>query len=59
MDGEKLILPSENGDHHCPYCEITIKNKKLLYKCNELSDFTNNKLVESQFSNQTIFEKLK
>lgn len=59
IKGDKLIMPSENDDHHCPYCEITVVNEKLIYECNGISNFTNNKLVKSQHSNQTIFERLR
>ena len=40
----KLILPAENSDHHAPYCEISIENNLLIYKCNQALNFSDNYL---------------
>lgn len=39
-----LILPAENSDHHAPYCEINVEYNKLVYKCNESLNFSDNSL---------------
>ncbi len=55
----KLIIPSENGDHHRSYCEISISNNELKYVCNGFLNFSDNALVKDKYFNQTVFKKLK
>jgi len=57
IKGNKLIIPAEHNDHHSPYCEIEIVNKKLFYRCNPPLNFTDNVLVKGPYSTQKIFER--
>lgn len=59
IKGDKLIIPSENDDHHSQYCEISISNKKLNFECNGALNFTDNKLIHDEYYNCTVFVKLR
>lgn len=56
IKGNKLILPAENSDHHSPYCEIEIINKKLIYRCNEGNNFKD-KTLKNVAVDVTTFER--
>lgn len=57
IKGGKLILYAENDDHHAPYCEIQIVNRKLIYQCNRMN-FTDNFLNTKEPPDSTIFERV-
>jgi len=55
----KLIMYAEKEQHRCPYCEITLQDKKLLYECNSGLNFTDNFLNREAGTSREVFKKLK
>jgi hypothetical protein len=55
----KLIMYAEKEQHRCPYCEITLQDKKLLYECNSGLNFTDNFLNHTVGTSREVFKKLK
>lgn len=58
-EGQKLILYAENIDHHAPYCEIEIVNKKLIYLCNQPFNFKDNFITTGEHVDKVTFERIK
>ncbi len=59
IKGDKLILLSENNDHHAVYCEIEIVNHKLIYQCNTGLNFKDNFLVKTEGVHKVVFVRLR
>lgn len=41
------------------YCEFNIISNQLIYECNSALNFTDNFLVRDQYSDKTVFKKIK
>lgn len=59
IKGSKLILTAENADHHAPYCEIEILNKKLVFSCNGMLNFKEQKLSRKGPIDMTVYERMR
>lgn len=57
-EGKKLIQPSENADHHAPYCEMKVVNQKLIIQCNGGLNFKDNFLNKAHLVTTTVFERI-
>ncbi|MET4080867.1 hypothetical protein ABIB40_000811 [Pedobacter sp. UYP30] len=57
--GDKLIMAAKNGDHHAPYCEIEITDRKLVYRCNSGLNFKDNFINKTQMVNNVVFERVR
>ena len=57
IENDKLILYAENEDHHAPYCEMEIKNQKLIYRCNGALNFKDQFLNLQKTIDETVFER--
>ena len=56
---DKLVMYLQNSDHHAPYCELNIISNQLIYECNSALNFKDNFLVRDQYSDKTVFKKIK